>query len=143
MADSRVTDTMREDAHRVLRADYWQDVRGLGDELIEEARTKYKDGETDLREWFIEQVEQSVDGHQRAIYTGLAIETVLYSDHDGAYVDDFGTDGLVEDGQINWHKLAWAALRADVLDYIEAHGLDVNADDLGLGKSEDEEEATT
>jgi hypothetical protein len=140
MADSRVTDSMREDAHRALRRDYWNDVCGLAKNILEEARTRYKAGETDLREWAIEYVDECVDGHERVIYTGQAIETVLYSDNDGAYVEDFGADGLVEDGQINWSKLAWAALRRDVTEQLSAEGLDLNADDLGLSDDSEVEQ---
>lgn len=140
MASERITEIMRGEAHRVLREDYYQDVRSLAEDLANEARERFKDGERDLREWFIERLDEAVDGHQRCIYTAQAIETVLYSDNDGAYIDDFGDDGLVDQGQLNWGKLAWAALRRDVTEELERQGLDVNADNLGLKEKGDDDD---
>jgi hypothetical protein len=125
-----------EDAHQVLRADYWSDVRGVADDL----KARLDAGQFADRDAFIEALDQTADGHERVIYTHQAIEALLYSDNDGAYVDDFGPEGVVEDGTIMWSRLAFAAFRADVVEHLrDALGVDVN-DPLPAG--DDDEDGT-
>jgi hypothetical protein len=54
------------------------------------------------------------------------MQGLLVTDNDGAYVEDFGTDGMVEDGQIQWSRLMYAAMERDVIEKLDADGLDVN-----------------
>jgi hypothetical protein len=131
------TDSERQGALNVLRVDYYDDVRGCATDLYEQAKTARAEDEPHLREWLLEHVHETCDGHSRVIYTGLAIETLLFSDNESAYVDDFGTDGVCADGAVNWSALAFCAFERDVFEQLEALGLDVNADDLGI---EDEDE---
>jgi len=138
------TDSERDAALRVLRADYYDDVRTCADDIDREARERRAEGETDLREWLLERVHETCDGHSRVIYTGLAIETLLFSDNESAYVDDFGSEGVCSDGAVNWSLLAFAAFERDVMEQLDALLPDVNAEDLGLGDEakDDAEDAT-
>ena len=111
-----------EDAHRVLRADYWSDVRGLAQDL----KDRLERGEFTDRDDFVEALDQDVDGHQRVIYTGQAIESLLYSDNDSAYAEDFGAEGMLEGDSVAWSRLAYAAFRADVVEHLDAIDVDVN-----------------
>lgn len=111
-----------EDARRVLRADYWSDVRGVADDL----KARLAAGEFADRDEFTQALDETVDGHERVIYTCQAQECLLYSDNDGAYLDEFGADGAVEDGCLMWSRLAFAAFRADVVEHLDALGIDVN-----------------
>jgi hypothetical protein len=135
------TDSERDAALRVLRQDYYDDVRGCASDLYEQAKTARAEDEPHLREWLLDRVHEACDGHARVIYTGLAIETLLFSDNDSAYVDEYGTDGVSTDGGINWSALAFAAFERDVMEHLEALGLDVNADDLGIGDADADADA--
>jgi hypothetical protein len=124
-----------EDAQRVLRKDYYDDVRGAADDLVR----RLKDGEFADRDDFDQALHEQVDGHARVIYTGQAIECLLYSDNDGAYVEEFGSECIVEDGCIMWSRLAFAAFRADVVEHLDAIGVDVN-DPIRAALADDQEE---
>ena len=58
------------------------------------------------------------------IYIGLAKLTLYASDNADAYVDDFGTEGIVSDGTLNWSALAFFAYRADLVDKLQAMEVD-------------------
>lgn len=101
-----------EAARRILRADYWDDVRSVASDITAEIES----GELTDREEVYERLDELVDGSHRVNYTYSAMEGVMASDNDGAYEQEFGSDGMVEDGQIQWSRLCWAAMRQDVLD---------------------------
>jgi hypothetical protein len=117
-----------KEAERVMRSDYYQDVRDAAESIKDELEGQIKDGEEgeSLREWLIEHIDETIDGHSRVIYTASAIECLRFSDNDGAYIDDFGTDGVVSDGGINWSTLAYSAFRQDVIEQLDSMGVDVN-----------------
>lgn len=96
------------EALRPIRSEYWADVHAYVDEAINESSS-----EEDC--W--ERLDQMIDGSMWVIYTYHAQAVVLVSDNDGAYIDEFGSDGLVTDGALDWSKLAWAAMRADAMEY--------------------------
>jgi hypothetical protein len=107
---------------------YWQDVGEMAESIKSELDDQIKDGtrgET-LREWLIEHIDESIDGCGRVIYTYKAQQCLLFSRNDSAYGDEFGPEGMVEDGCICWSRLAYAAFRADVLEQLENDGVDVN-----------------
>lgn len=104
----RQTESAIEDATRVLQAAYWDDVYGI----VEDVEDAIKAGEMADMDAVMEYVEQSCDGHERVIYTGQAIETLRYSDHDEAYVDEMGKKAPMPE----WSVLAYFALVADVME---------------------------
>jgi hypothetical protein len=99
-----------EQADRVLRQDYWDAVRSIATEAEENVKSGEIEDEDGLTEW----LEQSVDGSSWVIYTRKNFQVLLYSDNESAFVDDFGADGLVKDGDVNWAGLAYMAMLADV-----------------------------
>jgi hypothetical protein len=123
----------RSVAREILRADYYADVRGCAESI----REAIAGGEVPDRESLLERIHEECDGHERVIYTHLNMETLLFSDNDDAYAEDFGADGMVKDGAINWAGLAYAAFERDVIDQLEAEGVDVNA---YPGPAEDEDD---
>lgn len=129
-----------DNAHNVLRADYWQDVRDCAESIISELKDRVKDGKRGetLREWLIEHIDESVDGHQRVIYTAKAIECLLYSDNDGVGVDEGLVDPSTFIDGIPWSQLACCAFRADVTERLDAEDIDLNEPEKGL-VSEDED----
>jgi hypothetical protein len=100
-------------ARSVLRADYWQDVRNVVDDL----RANIERGHVTDREDAERFLDESCDGHQRVIYTGQAIECLLFSRHEDAYTDAGGEAIDVSDGSA-WSTLAYYAFRADVDDAV-------------------------
>lgn len=110
------------EANAVLRKDYWDDVRSAAEGL----KQRLQDGEFNDRDQFLEALHETVDWHERVIYTFQAQQCLLYSDNDGAYFEDFGSEGAVRDGQLNWSALAYAAFERDIIEQLDALGVDVN-----------------
>lgn len=102
-----------EHALRVLQKDYWDDVRGI----IEDCKDAIESGEIKTDEDLDRYLWETVDGCGRVIYTGEAMLGLRFSENDGAYLEEYGTDGAVENGQLNWSRLMFAALMADVREH--------------------------
>ena len=81
---------------------------------------------------------QTIDGHRRVIITHLAKECLYASNHDGAYFDDFGSEGAVKDGSLNWSALAFCAFRQDVLDALSVDGIELHDEDTFLPDADEE-----
>jgi hypothetical protein len=128
-----------------VRQDYYQDVRDTAESIKAELEGQLKDkecGET-LREWLLEHIHETIDGSSRVIYTQSAMLGLFASDNDGAYFDQFGEDGAVTDGCINWSALCFSAFEADVQKHLDAIGVDVNSpvpdcDDCGTDDQDGE-----
>ena len=99
---------------------YEQVVRDAAEGIIDEAREQFAAGTTGepLREWLLEHVWETCDGHQWVIYTHYAKRIVCESSNSGAYADNCGSDGAMEDGEIQWSRLAYAALEQDIYEYL-------------------------
>lgn len=113
------------------RAVYWHDVRDMAESIKAELQSQIDDGTRgeDLRDWLIEHIHESIDGSARVMYTRQAQECLAYSENDGAYFEEFGDEGAVSDGAINWSALAYMAFRRDVEAQLEADGVDLNEPD--------------
>lgn len=101
-------------AEGIAAREYRDTVKGFVSDLYRAVA----DGEVTDEDGAREYLEQSIDGCSDVIYTARAMEVCRQSRNDGAYFDDFGTDGAVTDGGIEWSKLAYCALLADVLEEI-------------------------
>jgi hypothetical protein len=119
--DGRITDTQHEDAMRVLRAEYYQSVRGIADEM----RDAIKSGEITSDEELHDRVHQTIDGSYWVIYTHANFQVLMCSDHHDAYSEDFGEPPL-SGSDINWAALAFAALQRDVDDQMQAEDISVD-----------------
>lgn len=108
------TNAIEQEADRIKRAEYWSDVRGI----VDDAKRAILDGELADREQLSDWLHETIDGCGRVIYTAQAMEGLVYSDNDGAYLENFGAEGAVKDGAINWSALMFAALEADVQEMI-------------------------
>lgn len=115
--DGRITEQQHDEAMRVLRAEYYQGVRGIAEDIIE----RVKSGELASRDNFERAVDESVDGSYWVIYTHANFQTIFVSDNHDAYMEDFG-QAPVEGDNINWAALAYAAMRRDVQERIDAEG---------------------
>lgn len=96
-----------------LREDYYGDVRSMAEELLREVLDEETD-EDSAREALEERLLESVDGSAWVIYNARALDVLRVSENDGYSLENFGTDGIVEDGAVQWSRLAFGALYADV-----------------------------
>ena len=94
----------RDEAEAVLRRDYWSDVRGI----IQAARTDCPADE-DPSDW----LHETVDGHQRVVYTWLAREGLLWSGNPDAHLEEMGEPPATPEVAM------YCALRADVEEHAE------------------------
>lgn len=95
-----------------------RDYHATVQDIITDLKRAVADGEVTDRDGAIEWLEQTIDGHHDVIYTSCAQEIIRQSRNDSAYFDEgFYSDGDFKDG-IEWSKLAYMALRADVLEAI-------------------------
>lgn len=112
------TKEQRDAARATLRADYWSDVRGI----VEDARRAIKDGEisspAELDDW----LHETVDGHQRVIYTHAALETLMFCESDGdaeESLDFIATQSV----HSLYSQIAYYGLLGDARKQAEAEGL--------------------
>ena len=112
---------------------YFEEVVSVAEELIEEAKENEFDCEEADR-WLWEMM----DGHEWVIYTAKARMVLMFSDHDGAYIEELGGEGVAADGCINWSSLAFMAMKGDVQDALD--GLDFDWDNPAGEEDEDEDE---
>lgn len=128
-----------DDAERILRKEYRQDVIGVVSAYADALGTDVTDAESAYT-WLWE----TIDGHGRVIYTARAQMGLFFSDNDAAYGEEFGDEGIVTDGVINWSTLMFSAFRADVMEELERYELpvsdfddiDIDADDAENAASE-------
>lgn len=107
------TNEERLDAARSqLRADYWNDVRGVVDDIKRDIERRNVTTEDEVTEY----IDVACDGHARVIYTGRAIEGLLYTDNEDAHTSEYDEAPLDESGNIKWSALMYCAFRQDVLD---------------------------
>ncbi|MGH7176488.1 MAG: hypothetical protein ACREJC_03820 [Tepidisphaeraceae bacterium] len=111
----------------LTETEYRQELRSLANEAREEARSGDHGTGEQAREWLMEWVDETIDGHQFVINTAQAQALLAISSNDGAYVENYGTDGVVRDGCLNWGALAYAAMEADLMEEMDClDGFDVN-----------------
>jgi hypothetical protein len=118
--DRGPSDDQVSDAMRILRAEYWTDVRNMAKDLARRVREK----EIRRRD-LSDAIHEDCDGCERAIYTWRAQLTILCSDHDSNEDrEDMGSEHLTDE------QRAYFCLVHDVTDQVEAE----------LGEEEDGEE---
>lgn len=117
-----ITERQHDEAVRVLRAEYYQAVR----DIVEEAMDEIKDGRIPDREGLDEYLHQSVDGSHWVIYTHANFQVIFVSDNQDAYTEDFG-EAPVEGGDVNWAAMAFAAMKRDVDDLVGAREDEIDA----------------
>lgn len=116
-----ITDKQHEDAVNVLRAEYYQGVRGIVQELA--GRVKGKDRDIESQDDWESAIHQAVDGSYWVIYTHANFQVLMCSDHHDAYSEEYGQPA-VEGDSINWAALAFAAMDRDVREQISAEGIE-------------------
>lgn len=119
-------ETETENALSVLRMDYWDDVRGV----VEDLKYELKEGGVDRTyDSVTEYLTETCDGHPRVIYTRGAILTLLFSENDAAFFDIYGGGGdaaevlFKRSDDLDYSVLAYHAFYADVMEQAEAGGV--------------------
>lgn len=102
-------------AEGIKRRQYYGEVRSYADSIAEDV----KDGTIDDAEGLQTRLHEDCDGAGQVIYTGRAMDTLRYSDNDGAYAEEFGSDGITDGDGIDWSALAYAAFHRDVTERVE------------------------
>ena len=127
----------------IIRQDYYEDVTGAAESIVEEAREQYKKGEgltgEDLRESVLENIHETIDSQQRVIYTFQAQLGLLISDNSGAYVEEYGSEGATSEGDLNWSGLMFVAMEQDVMEKLSDMDFDVNDPEEYFEEEEEEE----
>lgn len=109
MARKAPTEQQVKDAVAVIQRDYYADVQGVVDEL----ERQVKDGTITTREQADDWLHETIDGHQRVIYTWQAKLGMLASENEDAYEDEYGEKpGTVEIAM-------YAAMKKDVEEAVE------------------------
>lgn len=117
-----------QDAVSVIRRDYYDDVKGVADNIMERLKEEYESdvrGEQ-LREVLIESMHETIDAQGRVMYTFSAKLGLLVTENAGAYIEDYGPEGAVMEGDLNWSALMFAAMERDVYEELDRRGFDVN-----------------
>ena len=110
LTEKEITDQ----ADGIAQRAYYSTVRGFAADLAEQIAAGDISDSDSAREY----LEQSIDGCHDVIYTYAAQNVCRISPNDGAYFDDFGAEGMIDDSGIAWSRLAYCALLADVLEEI-------------------------
>lgn len=104
----------------LIRKDYFREVHGVAEDFKRAAKAGEFTDSDGADEW----LHQTIDGSNRVQLNHLAQECILFSDNEDAYTDSFGSDGLVNDNQINWGAIAYSAFRADIIERLDADGVE-------------------
>jgi hypothetical protein len=100
-----------EDALRVLTADYREEINSL----VEDAKRGLKSGDiSDLNDW----IHETIDGHERIIYTYKARIVMVCTENPDAYRDDMGQNP--EKVEVE----AFYAMAADLRDALSREGVE-------------------
>jgi hypothetical protein len=131
-AGEKSADEQFRDAISVLTGQYQREIDAICEDLVSRVVSR----EITSRDDFDTAIHETIDGHHDVIYTQSAQVVVLVSGNDGAGIENYGADGIVQDGAINWSALAYSAMEADVRDRLPSAGpdwFDVNDDESFSG----------
>lgn len=107
--DHRITEEQHNEAVNVLRAEYYQSVRGIAEELTQRA----KDKEIHDQDGWEQAIHEAIDSSHWVIYTHANFQVLMCSDNHDAYSEEYGQPA-VEGDSINWAALAFAAMEMDL-----------------------------
>jgi len=111
-----------QEAERVLRAEYYSHIRSIAREVFEEIANSKISTSDALEEW----IHESLDGDSWVFQTYSAQKVLLLSNNDDVYVEEFGTEGLVTDGGINYSAMAFETMKRDLWEDLELFGKDLH-----------------
>lgn len=95
---------------------YFREIQAIVYGCFEQARDEHREPSEILHE--------TLDGHEWVIYTHKAKQVLAHSSHEDYVAENFGTDGILDGGSINWSLLAYGAMMGDCLDVDTPDGLE-------------------
>ncbi len=132
MKSTNIHPVTRKDIHMSLdmsRREYWEEVSSLAKSITEEcldgfdAKTQaeiQKDNHHDaFREALDERTWETIDGHQWVIYTHYNFDIMRFSDNSGYSAENFGSESIIKDGQLDTAAIAFGGLYADVTEHAD------------------------
>jgi hypothetical protein len=120
-----------DQAVQVIRRDYYKDVMGVADDVIE-FMTDTSNGLKD-RDDVTRYLEETIDGHERVIYTFKARLGMLVTDNDEAYESEHG------EAAPSVESAMFMAMLQDVREAISGRGYDLDSEYPGGETSQCEE----
>ena len=105
----------------MTREEYWDEIRAIRSNIVDEWATERADYNGDGNEWLSDRLHQTVDGHQWIIYTDYNFDVLRFTDNRDAYYDAMGEWPPVDDFSQMIAAVAYMAMETDVGD-----GLDVD-----------------
>lgn len=121
---NEVTEEDVKAAVSILTMDYYNDCRSVAQDLAQQMKDgtigRAYDGD------FNQALHEATEATQRIIYTFQAKCGLLVSENADAYSEEFGEEGMVVGGNIQWERLALVAMQQDVLKELDVRGADPN-----------------
>lgn len=109
-----------EQAQQVLKARYYDSIRSMGDEILQEAKREGYEDYDNAREYLQDRIHETADGSSLVIYTHEAINTLLQSDNWQA-VEPTGMELPDDDLPRTFTVAAYYAVVTDLAEHIEAN----------------------
>jgi len=129
----RSADDLLSEAMDLARKAYWAHIRDLAEDVVDVCKRGEVEDEDGLQTY----IHETIDGDGWVIYTAKAQMVLLVSDNDGAYVDNFGEEGMATKDGINWSALAYAAMEADLREHLDVLDFDMNDPESWKGEPEE------
>lgn len=100
----------------MTQGDYFREVQSIAETILEEALEYALPDATEdqLRETLEEGLWETIDSHQWVIYTAYNFDILRHSPNDGYTISEWGSSGIVQEYGLDWARLAFGALYADV-----------------------------
>lgn len=104
----------------LFRQEYYGDIR----EMAKDYRQDIIDGEITSWDELDQRIHEDVDSSQWIIYTFKAQCVLIASDNCDAGPDELGKDCCDFGGPMMWSQLAYWAMRQDLVEQLDAEGID-------------------
>lgn len=104
--------------NQITEQEYSCQIREIVAEVFNEAREQDREP--------LEILSEMIDGHEWVIYTHYNMQVLMHSANGDYCLENFGSESLVIDGNINWCGLAYGAMYGDCMDTHLPDGLDWN-----------------
>lgn len=106
-------------AEDMTRKEYWDEIRSIRENLVEEWQDERANYGDDVNEWLTDRLHQTIDGHQWIIYTGYNIDVLRFTDNKEAYYDQMGAWPEVDNFNQMMGAVAFMAMEQDVMDGLD------------------------
>lgn len=126
----------RQEANRESEVSFEVRYHNAVNEIVGDIEQRVRDGQLTDGTEVMDAADEDVDGHQMVIYTAQARGVLAASRNEDAYWQENG-EALNE---MDWSRLAYYAMRADVSEEIRRRGLDDVDTWLAENVTEEEEE---